>query len=243
MLKKLNWTNFNVETKNTIFSSTLLESALDIFWKEVVETKLSENQHIWLIFKLQWTNNNYVSIGKLVKLNKEDKDYLLDYISKNMFQKEEYYTEQSIKNMVFFYTIKKGRAKENFITDSIFTDLQYQNYQHHKLPITMNPLEYGRLIEETDNKYWVQVGRTNTAIINKFIGYNKVKFFKEGKLVYEFTDHKVDDSTFIRSLENKKFTFKENRLALIHTEKVVNFIKPLKPLNSISIEGPEKPIF
>jgi hypothetical protein len=107
----------------------------------------------------------------------------------------------------------------------------------------MNPLEYGRLIEETDNKYWIQVGRTNIAIINKFIGYNKVKFFKEGKLVYEFTDHKVDDSTFIRSLENKKFTFKDNRLALIHTEKVVNFIKPLKPLNSISIEGQDKPIF
>jgi len=108
MLKnKLNWTDFNIEIVNTNFSSILLKNKLDIFWKEIIETKLSENQHIWLLFRLQWTNNNYVTIGKLVKLNKEDKDYLLEYILKYMEDKSEYYTEQTIKKMIFSYTIKK----------------------------------------------------------------------------------------------------------------------------------------
>lgn len=227
MLKnKLNWTDFNIEIVNTNFSSILLKNKLDIFWKEIIETKLSENQHIWLLFRLQWTNNNYVTIGKLVKLNKEDKDYLLEYILKYMEDKSEYYTEQTIKKMIFSYTIKKGRAKDKVTFESLI--LEYQNYQHHKLPITMNPLEYGKLIKQKDNEFIIQVGRTNTAIITQFKGYNKIEFFKEGDLTYNYTDHKVDDSTFIRSLENKKFTFKDNKLALIHTEKVVNFIKPLK---------------
>lgn len=234
MLKnKLNWFDFNFEIKNTNFSSILLKSKLDIFWKEIMETKLSENQHIWLLFKLQWTNNNHVTIGKLIKLNKEDKDYLFEYILTNFEDKSEYYTEQTIKNMIFSYTIKKGKAKAKITLDS--SNLQFQNYQHHKLPITMNPLEYGILIDQKGRDYWVQINRTNTAIVTKLDELNnKIKFFKEGKLVYEYTDHKIDESTFIRSLDNKKFTFKDNKLALLYIEKTVNFISNLKPSSRVT---------
>ena len=233
MLKnKLNWFDFKLEIVNINFSKELLESKLDIFWKEVMESKLFENQHIWLLFKLQWSNSKIVTIGKLVKLNKEDKNYLLEYILNNFEDKSEYYKEQSIQNMIFSYTIKKGKAKEKVTFENI--KLEYQNYQHHKLPITINPLNYGKLLNQIDNIFWVQVNRTNTAIITKFEDYNKIEFFKEGNLVYKYTDHKVDDSTFIRSLENKKFTFKDNKLALLYIEKTVNFIKPLKHLNSIT---------
>jgi len=198
-----------------------------------METKLSENQHIWLLFKLQWTNNNHVTIGKLIKLNKEDKDYLFEYILTNFEDKSEYYTEQTIKNMIFSYTIKKGKAKAKITLDS--SNLQFQNYQHHKLPITMNPLEYGILIDQKGRDYWVQINRTNTAIVTKLDELNnKIKFFKEGKLVYEYTDHKIDESTFIRSLDNKKFTFKDNKLALLYIEKTVNFISNLKPSSRVT---------
>jgi hypothetical protein len=69
-----------------------------------------------------------------------------------MEDKTDYYKSESISNMLFSYKIKKGRAKEKIITD-ISVNLQYQDFQHHKLPITTNPLEYGLLIDQIDNKY------------------------------------------------------------------------------------------
>jgi hypothetical protein len=56
-----------------------------------MENKLNENQHIWLLFRLEWSNGQFVTIGKLQKLNKEDKDYLFEYIMKNMEDKSDYY--------------------------------------------------------------------------------------------------------------------------------------------------------
>jgi hypothetical protein len=148
-----------------------------------------------------------------------------------MEDKSEYYTEQTIKKMIFSYTIKKGRAKEKvtFENISLNSNLQYQYFHHHKLPITMNPLEYGKLIKQIDKIFWVQINKTNTAIINQFNDYNKVEFFKEGDLIYEYKDHKIDDSTFIRSILNKHYTFKDKKLAVLTIDKTVNFLKPLKP--------------
>jgi hypothetical protein len=239
MLKnKLNWKDFKIEIKNTNFSNELLESKLDIFWREVIEIKLSENQQVWLLFKLQWGNSKHVTIGKLVKLNKEDKNYLFKYILTNMEDKSEYYKELTIKNMIFSYTIKKGRAKDkinfNSVNSGLISNLEYQYFHHHKLPITMDPLKYGKLLKQIDNIYFVQINRTNTAVITKNEDFNKVEFFKEGELIYEYKDHKVDESTFVRSILNKHYTFKDNKLVILTVEKPVNFIKPLLSLSTLT---------
>jgi len=145
-----------------------------------------------------------------------------------MDDKSEYYKEELLKSIIFSYTIKKGRAKDKITFDNI--DLQYQNYQHHKLPITMNPLNYGKLINQKDNEYIIQVNRTNIAIITQFDEFNEVKFYKEGDLVYDYRDHKISADSFIRSLDNKKYTFKNNELVLLTIDKSVKFIKSLLPL-------------
>jgi len=142
-----------------------------------------------------------------------------------MEDKSEYYKEQFIKNMTFSYTIKKGRAKDKISLDSTNINLEYQHFHHHKLPITMNPLEYGLLLKQIDKIFIVQINRTNTAVITKYDEFNKVEFFKEGKLVYEYKDHKIDESTFIRSILNKHYTFKDNKLIVLTIDKKVNFIR------------------
>jgi hypothetical protein len=68
-----------------------------------------------------------------------------------MENKADYYKEQALKSMIFSYTIKKGKAKDKIKSDN--KDLRYLNFQDHKLPITMNPLEYGKLIRQRDNEY------------------------------------------------------------------------------------------
>nr|YP_009487300.1 hypothetical protein [Russula lepida]AWB36202.1 hypothetical protein [Russula lepida] len=229
---KLNWIDFNLEIKNTNFSSKLLKSKLDIFWKEIVEKKLSDNQHIWLLFRLKWLNGEFVTIGKLLKLNKEDKNYLFDFILRNMDDKSEYYTEQLINSILFSYTIKTGRAKEKITFDS--SKISYQYYQHHKFPITMNPLEYGRLIEQTENKFTIQVNKTDIAIIIQDGLNNHIKYFKEGHLTYQYRDFKLSHNKFIRVLNNKNFTFIDNKLVLLTIEKKVNFIKNLLPQSKLT---------
>jgi hypothetical protein len=233
MLKnKLNWIDFKFEIKNSNFTTNLLQNKLNIFWREVMETKLNDNQHIWLLFRLQWTNNQFVTIGKLVKLNKEDKDYLFDFILNNLEDKSDYYKEYLLKSMIFSYTIKKGKAKEKVTFDNL--DLRYQYYFHHKLPITMDPLKYGKLIDKIGNKFYVQVNKTNIAIIIQEDNKNLIKLYREGEIAYEYTDIKINDSTFVRHLENKKLTFKNNELILLTIDKSTKFIDPLLPLQNLT---------
>ena len=92
--------------------------------------------------------------------------------------------------------------------------IKYQNYNHIKLPITINPLEYGKLLYKSENIYIIQVNTTNIAIIELIELFNEVKLYRSGDLILEYKDHKIDDSTFLRSLENKKFTFKDKNFKI-----------------------------
>ena len=95
--------------------------------------------------------------------------------------------------------------------------IKFQNYKHYRLPITINPLEYGKLILKIEELklFIMQVNRTNVALIYEFDKFNHIKFFNEGDLVFEFKDHKYNDNVFIRSLDKKKFTFKDNKIISI----------------------------
>lgn len=225
--KILNWIDYNINIKNKIFSKDLLINNLNKFWNEIVETKLTENQHIWFLFRIKWADGTFGTIGKLQRLNKEDKDYILNFIINEIEDKSEYYKTTNMISMVFSYNIKNGRAKDKVLLEKI-SNIQYQDYQHHKLPITTNPLEYGILIEQIDNKYWVQINKTNTVIINQVNDVNEVKFFRSGELKYNFSDKIINNSTFVRSLDNKQFTFVNNELVLVTVEKSAKFIEPLK---------------
>src|SRR5580693_7025087 len=84
--------------------------------------------------------------------------------------------------------------------------LKFQNYKKYKLPITINPLNYGKLIYQNINFY--------VMFIN-----NKVKIYTNGELNFEYKDHKIDDSTFIRSIEDRKFTYENGQL--IEVNKII----------------------
>ena len=224
--KILNWIDYRVNTHNQLFTRDLLNNNLNRFWMDIMENKVSENQHIWLLFRLQWANGEYVTIGKLQKLNKTDKEYLLNYILNMMEDKSEYYISTEMISMIFSYNIRKGLAKDKIELTS--SKIQFQDYQHHKLPITMNPLEYGKLITQYNKEYIMQITDTNIVIITKHDTHNEVKFFRKGELIYEYVDHFINSKTFTRTISNKKYTFINNELILIEIVKKVKFIEPLK---------------
>lgn len=221
--KSLNWDNYIINIEPSIFSRDLLKSNLNIFWSDVIEKHLKDSQHIMFLFRLQWTNNQIVTIGNLHKLNKEDRDYILNRIIEEMKDKSEYYNESSISSMIFSYGIRDGRAIEKVISN----DTQFHLYHHHKLPITLDPLNYGKLLERFGNTYVIQVNPKNIVIITKNEDGNIVKFYKSGELTYIFKDIIQNENIFIRKLGRKEFIFKNNELQLLKISKPSKFINPI----------------
>jgi hypothetical protein len=113
--------------------------------------------------------------------------------------------------------------------------IKYQNYKHYKLPITLNPLDYGKLIYTADNLYIIFIKVRTIAVITQYEDFNEVKFFKEGDLAFIYKDHKRDENTFVRSLDSRKFTFKNNKLVNINTDKTI--LRGNKLINSINKLG------
>ena len=97
--------------------------------------------------------------------------------------------------------------------------MKYQNYLYFKLPITVNPLEYGKLIEQINNKYIIQLNTTNILIINKIENSNFIKLFKKGELIFEFKDTKLTENIILRYILDQRFISKNSKL--IKTEILV----------------------
>jgi hypothetical protein len=84
---------------------------------------------------------------------------------------------------------------------------QYQNYSHYKLPITINPLDYGKLIVQIGNKYIVQINTTNVVIIIQKDNTNFVKLFRKGELMFEYKDIIISEISFTRTISDQRYTF------------------------------------
>lgn len=118
--------------------------------------------------------------------------------------------------------------------------LNYQNYLHYKLPITMNPLKFGKLIEQIDNKYIIQLNTINVVVIKEFDNENYIKFFRKGDLIFLFKDNKISENTFVRTILDNKFTFKDNKL--ISTEILVRnsyymIYKNISPSSNLNLKN------
>jgi hypothetical protein len=80
----------------------------------------------------------------------------------------------------------------------------------------MNPLHFGNLIKQINNIFIIHVNIRNLALITQHDNFNTVELYNQGVLVIKYSDHKIDDSNFVRSLDNKKFSFKNGELISIN---------------------------
>jgi len=77
-LRKTRSTNiWNVEQfsiNNLIFTKDLFLNKFNQFWDKVSED-FTSNNHMFVLFKIKYTNTEFVTIGKLQRINIEDKDW------------------------------------------------------------------------------------------------------------------------------------------------------------------------
>jgi hypothetical protein len=96
---------------------------------------------------------------------------------------------------------------------------KYQNYKHYKLPITINPLEYGKLIVQLQDLFIIQINKTNLVLLKENKEFNHIKLFREGDFIFEYKDHKQGENVFIRAINDIRFTFENSQL--ITSERVI----------------------
>ena len=90
--------------------------------------------------------------------------------------------------------------------------LKYQNYKHYKIPITMKVTDYGNVIYKNNNITIVRINLKNIAVIDSSEKINKVEFFHNGELRFEYSDELINKTTFERTIYNNKYTFENNVL-------------------------------
>lgn len=113
------------------------------------------------------------------------------------------------------------------------TKIKYQKYSHYLLPIAINPLNYGKLIEQFDNKYIIQLNTSNVLVIKTINENNFIRFFRQGELVIEFIDSKISENIFTRTILDQKFTFENNKLITTEILSGLNSIKISENINPL----------
>jgi hypothetical protein len=125
-----------------------------------------------------------------------------------MVDRGDYYEPEAIISLEFKYSIREGKA----LREQTKFNTSYPKYPRLKLPITMDPLNYGKLMKNIGNIFIMQVTQKNIAIITQKDDVNEVEFFISGELKYKYTDKKENNSIIIRTIENKQFTFRDGKL-------------------------------
>jgi len=236
--KKTFWDDYHYDlTGKIVLNDALIKAAIDSFWKKIVSE--IKDEHIIALFRIQTQDNIIYTLGNLISLSKEDKKYYYDYIVNRLYIKNDEYRQVKLTSIIFSYGIRNGLIeKKNLISEHIDNDLIIQNqfYKKYKLPITMDPFKYGKLIqkETTDSKdsYFVKVTPlTYAKIILKDKFTNEVIFYKNGDPILEYIDtliYKDSTSYLLRTISNNKYYYQLNgKLELVTVNKLSRYIKPL----------------
>lgn len=102
--------------------------------------------------------------------------------------------------------------------------MNIHNVKHFRLPISMNPLDFGKVIFKNDEITIVQAPNQNLFIFHQDEVINSVSLFKFGLLQINFVDKKLSSDTFVRTVNKNIYTFTNG--VLIRSEiYVISLIK------------------
>jgi hypothetical protein len=139
------WQNKEYKLKTSVvITEQILDKYINLFWKEVIN-EIKDDQYILIIPRLILIDNQYITISKSIKINKDNKEDLLIYLMDRIGLSNEAYKSIPISNIIFSYGIRNGQITPT-IGPAQNKDgaIKYQIYYKNKLPIVTNPEKYGR---------------------------------------------------------------------------------------------------
>src|SRR6266511_365868 len=208
--KKLFWTNKEYILDSTeIIANLFIDNYINIFWNEVM-SKLDVKHHILLLIRVKYTNGSYSTIGDLQKLNNTEasKNMLIKYLKNIINLSFEVYKDIPISSIIFSFGIIDGIINQdsNIYNDKITS--KYYTYYNNKLPIAIIPEQYGKILTKLDNIYFISCSNNTTIILeqNKDKTINTIKYIKDDKILFTWTDEVIDGNRFVRKIvkQNRK---------------------------------------
>ena len=216
----------------------LIIKNLTLFWDDIIDNL--ENQHILIIFRLNYEDGSIKTIGNLQRLNKEDLNYFIDYIKDIIELKTDDYLTIPVTGITISYGFRKGLTDIKMIDTK---NVKMQKYYNSKLPISFNPKDYGKILTQiNDNYYIVKIDNKTFVIINQITDesnyggkYNLVEFYKNNNLLYKWKDIFINDNEFIREIGKSVYNYEFGELTLhkiIKPGKIISTIKKSRNVNN-----------
>jgi len=206
---------------NNLLTNKTIKDSFYTFWFEI-SRKLKEDNYLALILKIQYENDNILILTNLVKVNKESKEGLLEYILERFALKDESYKSIPITGLIFSYNIKKGKIKGIFPSkniDSKIFSMIYDTKKRTRLPVAYKIEDYGKIILElnlSDNKkfYEIKIGKGRTLRIIQDKNINEITYLKNNIEIINWTDKIVNDKELVRKIKEKTIYFKDDIVLL-----------------------------
>ena len=174
--------------------------------------------YFYFIFRVKFENGQVATIGNLQNVTITAKDDLILYIINRLGVSNEAYLTTPIISIIISYGIRTGVVKNLVISTFNPDKSSHHIYYNSKLPIGTKPNEYGKILSSKENLYFISNGKAFiTLTIEGKI--NTINYYKDGQLLYSWTDKIINDNYFIREIGKSCYHFKNNKLIL---KKIIN---------------------
>jgi hypothetical protein len=218
------WQNKEYKLKTSVvITEQILEKYINLFWKEVIN-EIKDDQYILIIPRLILIDNQYITISKSIKINKDNKEDLLIYLMDRIGLSNEVYKSIPISNIIFSYGIRNG-----LITPTIGPAqnkdgaIKYQIYYKNKLPIVTNPEKYGKIIMKYNNLFIISLGKNISVHLfqekESDLQINRIEYIKNGNLLFQWKDTIISPNKFIRIIGKSTIHYENGEIVLYKIEK------------------------
>jgi len=212
-----------------ILTNEVLNSHILLFWKDVF-SKLNQDKttkHLMVLCKVKYLDEEveagYKTLGPLRRVEFKDLELFSDYLSDRLGILIDSYSSNSISEIVFTYVIKEGQVSPEdrlFLEDLSEKETTFHDFNKIKLPISMNPSDYGTIRGQTKiegySRYFVRNINSNRIYeidISLDQQINKVSIIGSSDL--NWVDTKIDENLFKREIGKTTFYFLGGELVLV----------------------------
>jgi hypothetical protein len=215
--------------KELILSNEVLNAHVLQFWNEVF-APINQNKtvkHLMVLCKVRYSEDgskeNYKTIGPLRRVEFKDLELFNNYLSDRLGILIDSYSSNTISEIIFTYVIKDGEVSPEdrlLLSDLSDKDVTFHEFNRIKLPVSMNPADYGTIRGQTqiegNIRYFVRNIKSNRIYeidvsLDKLT--NKVSIIGASDL--NWIDTQVNDNLFKREIGKATFYFLDGELVLV----------------------------
>lgn len=216
--------NQTYNLKHVLLTNELLDAYINNFWNDVFSS-IGSDKHLLLMCKVQYSEAElgYRTLGHLRKVNIEDKELFIEYLSERLGIFNDAYVTLAISKITFSYVIKEGLAAGNrrLLQDLSDKSVTTHRFNNLNLPISMNPSDYGNVLLDNYiqtsgvnlHRFIVENGKLSYIIdISSDELINKVRI--QGPADLQWTDTKISDDVFKREIGKSIIFFMGGEIVL-----------------------------